>query len=104
MCDQSFADQKSLHCIASKVSGSKQLGFSFPLVGSYTAFQKVYEQPIVRSQQPEATPPEREIGEMRAREVSHPLENILVVLQETHTRSSVGLCATYEYSNLVCLC
>ena len=39
------------------------------LPGSYGAFQKVYEQPIVRSQQPETTPPEREVGEMRAKEV-----------------------------------
>ncbi len=60
-----------------------------PPPGSYGAFQKVYEQPIVRSQQPEATPPEREVGEMRAKEVRrvcrvHLLRNALFNCYSIH--------------------
>ena len=37
--------------------------------GSYSAFKKVYEEPIVQSRQPTATSHERDIGEARADEV-----------------------------------
>ena len=38
-------------------------------LGSHAAFQRVYEDPIVLSRQPAATPEEKEIGETRANEV-----------------------------------
>ena len=37
--------------------------------GSYSAFKKVYEEPIVFSRQPAATGEEKDIGERRANEV-----------------------------------
>ena len=48
------------------------------ITGSPSAFQKVYEQPIVLSQQPEATQVEREIGEMRGKEVNIHFQRFLV--------------------------
>ena len=37
--------------------------------GSHTTFKKVYEEPIVLSQQPSATAEEKRLGENRANEV-----------------------------------
>ena len=38
--------------------------------GSQTTFRKIYEEPILLSQQPSATPEEKTLGEARANEVS----------------------------------
>ena len=45
------------------------MGMWFIFIGSHAAFQRVYEDPIVLSRQPAATPEEKEIGETRANEV-----------------------------------
>jgi len=39
------------------------------ITGSHATFQRVYEDPIVLSRQPTATPEEKEVGETRAHEV-----------------------------------
>ena len=44
-------------------------GMWFTFIGSHAAFQRVYEDPIVLSRQPSASPEEKEIGETRANEV-----------------------------------
>ena len=46
----------------------------FAILGSHSAFKKVYEEPVVQSRQPNATREEKDIGERRAEEVSKGVE------------------------------
>ena len=41
----------------------------FPYTGTQASFRRVYEEPILRGRQPDATAEEKEIGESRASEV-----------------------------------
>lgn len=42
----------------------------FVIIGSSTAFRKLYEDAIVKSRQPDATAEERNVGEARAAELT----------------------------------